>query len=159
MDELLNGLFYNKMSFPVNFRKFWENGNPTVKMDPGDFIEGPIKYLKTFHFLGYVQKNLQVSSLVQEDEKTFIENDRLDIGSKCIVNSFEKIIESIHEEPQEEVKSESIDFEGLSKLKNDKLEDICKNNNINIPDELLSESKYMKRKWALIKLIKTHFGV
>lgn len=62
----MSAKYYNKMPFPVKFRKVWETDSPAIELPSGSIIEGPSEYLSSYTFLAPIPFDFhRVESMTQ----------------------------------------------------------------------------------------------
>lgn len=173
--------FYNKMDFPIKFRRVWELNSPPVELQPGGIVEGPFDILSQFSFLGQVPFDFHLVS-----SETFSNGKFADIKITqqvepiIITSPFAKNqpIKERHEptpgavttykeyeEPQITVATEDIKKQlpfnpetvNYITLKNADLEKAAEILNIDI--SYTSEMKPKDKKWELIRLVKKSLGI
>ncbi len=71
----MDAKFYNRMEFPVNFRKIWITGSPAVKLQSGEIVEGPYEMLSQYRFLAPVPFDFhKVESVTQMQNFEFTDH-------------------------------------------------------------------------------------
>lgn len=164
------GDFVNPMDFPLNFRALWLPGNPAIQINPGQTINGPIRYLSNYRFLMPVRMRMhKVSSItidqdgsyqdVGEDGEEVIKIDENDVVEVVSGEATEKKEEFVPPS-QEVIDSLPLDLGDKTvwfKAKMPDLEKSCKILGIEIPVETQALND-KKRKWVIVRLIKEALG-
>jgi len=165
-----NAKFFNCVDFPVNFRLIWLPGNPAIKLEPGQIIEGPFEKLNSYNFLRPIQQqNINTNLTLQDNEGKFI-NDvvRKDVEEQEILAQKHResfVSESYDNDDDIEIIEVVDDWENLElpfdptncnwiKVKLTELEEAAKILGIPVDESIPPK----KKKWELVRLIKSAIG-
>lgn len=166
--------YYNKMPFPVKFRKIWVDGNPAVELQSGEPIDGPDDILSQYSFLAripvdfhLVNTTIQDSLNIYKDEllkdtnasnfHIITESKKEEIDDTVIVS--EPIVENKEESDVEtEQNIDNFDIKNVNwlSIKVDFMEKLAIKHNINIDHTKALKPK--DRRWELVKLLKNKFA-
>jgi hypothetical protein len=150
----MDGKFYNKMPFTVNFRKTWIPGNPAAAIEPGHIIEGPVEVLSQYHFFAALPFPFHtVDSVTQENrfqvtDNTHVTEPKIVTTEPVVVRAGEQDISKLPFDPK--------NVNWLS-VKLADLETACGILNIDISQ--LAALKPKTKKWELVKLVKKALGL
>lgn len=171
--------YYNKMPFPVRFRKSWEAGNPAVELQSGNIIEGPAEMLSQYNFLAPLPFEFhKIESITQDAAFTFIDEKIVDIQTtepELVTKKEEPAKEEPAKEetpPQSSLADETPPQDNQTKIdempfdiktvnwlavKIEELEKACAFYKI---DTTTTHGMNKKdKKWALVKLVKNAAGM
>jgi len=153
------GTYFNVMDFMLNFRAIWLPGSPTIKINPGESIQGPKRYLTNYRFLKEVPMNMsKVSSITVDNDGSYRD---VGIDSNEIIQIKDTDVVELIKEDKNELTQEQLDQlpfkldESVNWLKYSvqDTENIATILNIDISH--LEKVKGNGRRWEIIKLIKT----
>lgn len=164
------GDFVNPMDFPLNFRALWLPGNPAIQINPGQTINGPIRYLSNYRFLMPVRMRMhKVSSITVDQDGSY--QDVGEDGDEVIKINDSDVVEVVSagsKETKDEFvppSQEIIDSLPLQlgdkrvwfNASMDDLHKSCEILKVEIPIDIMALGD-KDRKWAIVRLIKKALG-
>lgn len=152
--------FFNCVDFEVNFRCIWLDGNPPVKLQPGDSIDGPYDLLIGYNFLRplyHRQVNPPIQNEIIEDinnqkalrdkyKTTFVNEVRSREDDHYLINEPNEIYEEYNELP--------FDPKNVNWVKVNIKDLTIAAEMLDIDLDEVKDLPHMKKKWAIVKLIK-----
>lgn len=170
----MNGKFFNCYDFEVKFRLFWLPNNPPISLKPGETIEGPVEYLKSFQFLRPIPVDFnRVATVTQDNKGQFLNYDDLvkfDIKrQEDLANKYKAELGKKEDNPTvdnevipvEDLKPVELPFDPQSvnwvKVSMDDLNEAAEM--LGVDKSGIESLPAKKRKWELVRLIKKAVGL